>query len=270
MAPEVLPMRPMTAGELLDAGTALLRRRAWPLLAVAAPLAAAEQLILAGLRERAGLTPPAFLPEFGDLGGWWLVVAAGFGMEAVIVALLGGYAGVAAGSALTGARARLLTRPAAVLAAAVVSGVVSAFAAYFGFVPWLIVYGLIGMATPALTLGRTRHPFRRSARLATRDGLRPALIRLLGYGSWFVVRFALGTGWVAIASQIGWTVGDGVVAWVVPIAWGLANTVAYPALACLDAAMLVETRIRSEGLDIEIGRERARGGDGSAALVDAA
>ncbi|MEU4563077.1 hypothetical protein AB0F72_32240 [Actinoplanes sp. NPDC023936] len=270
MAPEVLPMRPMTAGELLDAGAALLRQRAWPLLAAAAPLVAVEQLVLAGMRQRAGLSPPAFLPELGDLGGWWVVVAAGFGMEAAIIALLGGYAGVAAGSALIGTRARWWTRPWAVAATAVISGVTAALAAYCGFVPWLIVYGLIGMATPALTLARTRHPFGRSARLATRDGLRPALIRLLGYGTWFLVRFALGTGWVAVASQIGWAVSDDVVAWVVPIAWGLANTVAYPALACLDAAMLVETRIRSEGLDIEIGRERARGGDGSVALVDAA
>ncbi|WP_433824646.1 hypothetical protein ACQP2E_21120 [Actinoplanes sp. CA-015351] len=278
MAPEVLPMRPMTAGELLDAGAALLRQRAFPLVALAAPFVAAEQVILGRMRENAGLDAPTFMPDFGDFGGWWLITAVGFGIEAAIIALLGAYAGAAAGPALLRRPVRhrdlwARTRPLPVLVVAVVAGLIAAAGAYAGFVPWLILYGLIGMATPALTLDRVPGPlsaFGRSARLAVRDGVRPALLRLLGYFTWFMVRFALGTAWVTVASQAGWTVGNTVLAWVVPLAWGLANTVAYPALACLDAVLLVEARIRTEGLDIEIARDRARGGDGSAALVDAA
>ncbi|MEU4689462.1 hypothetical protein [Actinoplanes sp. NPDC023714] len=275
MAPVVLPMRPMTAGELLDAGGELLRRRALPLLALAAPLAAAEQVILGRWRERAGLGAPAFLPDFGDFGTWWMITAAGFGFEAAIIAVLGAYAGAAAGPALLGGppvRHRALwsrTRPLITLPLAALIGIFAAIALYFGFVPWLIFYGLVGMAIPALTLGRSRHPIGRSARLATRDGARAALLRLLAYGTWFLIRLALGTIWVAVAGQAGWGIGAGVVAVVVPIAWGIANTVAYAALACLDAALLVEARIRTEGLDIAIERERARGGDGSRALVDA-
>lgn len=275
MASSVLPMRPMTAGELLDAGAGLLRQRAVPLLALAAPLAAAEQVLLARLRDRAGLTAPTYLPEFGDLGGWWPVAATGFGLEAGIIALLGGFAGAAAGPALLGRPVRhrdlwRRTRPAPLLAVAVVAGLAAGLAAYAGFVPWLILYGLLGMATPALTLCRSRRPLRRAAGLAVRDGARAALLRLLGWGAWLLVRFAIGAGWVMLAGQIGWTVGDAVVAWVVPVAWGVVNTVAYAALACLDAAMLVETRIRTEGLDIAVARDRAGGGDGTEALVDTA
>ncbi|BBH69481.1 hypothetical protein ACTI_61660 [Actinoplanes sp. OR16] len=274
MAPEVLPMRPMTAGELLDAGAALLRRRALPMLALAAPLAAAEQVLLGRWREGAGLGAPTYMPDFGDFGTWWTITAAGLGIEAAIIALLGAYAGAAAGPALLGkpVKHRALwsrTRPIATITATAFLGISAAMAAYAGFVPWLILYGLTGFVTAALTLNRTNRPLRRSARLAIRDGARPALIRLLAYFTFFLIRFALGTAWVAVAGQAGWSIGTSILTWAVPIAWGIANTVAYAALACLDAALLVEARIRTEGLDIEIERERARGGDGSRALVDA-
>ena len=265
----VLPMRPMTAGEALDAAAALLRRRAVPLLALAAPLAAAEQVLLAALRERAGMAAPDFLPDIDDLSGWWLVTSAGFGAEAVIIALLGAYAGAAAGPALLGRPVRhrdlwARTRPFPVLVVVAVIGVLAGPAAFLGFLPWLAVYGLFGMATAVLTLDRAGGPFAalgRSARLAVRDGMRALLVRLLGYLAFFLVRFALGTGWFAVADQVGLvTSGDGLV-WVVPLAWWFANTVAYAALACLDAVVLVETRIRTEGLDIALNRARDRGVD---------
>jgi hypothetical protein len=47
----------------------------------------------------------------------------------------------------------------------------------------------------------------------------------------------------------------------------LANAVAYSALACVAAVLLLETRIRTEGLDIAIGRARSRGEDDAAVLV---
>ena len=270
----VLPARPMTAGETLDAAAALLRRRAVPLLALAAPLAAGEQILLASLRERAGMAAPGFLPDLADLSGWWVATSAGFGAEAVIIALLGAYAGAAAGPALLGRPVRhrdlwRRTRPAPVLVVVAVIGVLAGPAAFLGFAPWLAVYGLLGMATAVLTLDRVPGPFAalgRSARLAVRDGMRALLVRLLGYLAWFLVRFALGTGWFAVADQVGLVTGGGWLVWVVPVAWGFANTIAYAALACLDAVVLVETRIRTEGLDISLSRARARGEDEAAVL----
>jgi hypothetical protein len=261
--PPALPLRAMTAGEVLDAAASLLRERAVPLLSVAAVLAAVEQVVLAVMREQAGLRAPTYLPSWDDdIGPWWVIVATGVTFETVVIALLGAYAGAAVGPALLGRRlphAALWprVRPGAVLVVAVVLAVLSWPAALFGFAPWLFLYGLWGLAVPVLTLDRVRGPFRalaRSATLAARDGGRAFWLRMLGYLVWFAIRFALGVGWIAVATTFTSAVSGDWVAWAVPVAWGLANTVAYAALACLDAVLLVETRIRTEGLDIAMTR----------------
>jgi hypothetical protein len=143
-------------------------------------------------------------------------------------------------------------------------------AALAGGLPWILLYGLFGLATPVLTLDRVSGPFRalgRSASLAVRAGGRVIWIRLLGYLVWFAVRFALGAGWMAVTSAFLTTVRGDWLDYAVPVAFALANTVAYAALACLDAVLLVEARIRTEGLDIAINRSRARGQDEAAELV---
>jgi hypothetical protein len=131
------------------------------------------------------------------------------------------------------------------------------------------VYGLFGLGAPALVIDRSGNPFSalaRSARLASRAGLRACWIRLAAYLTWFAIRFALGTGWIAMIFAVTGSSPHRLF-WAVPIAWALANTVAYAALACVDAVLLVETRIRTEGLDIAIGRARSRGEDEAAVLV---
>jgi hypothetical protein len=91
-------------------------------------------------------------------------------------------------------------------------------------------------------------------------------ILLAGYLTWFAIRFALGAGWTAVAARLSgsqpqWQ------SWLVPIAWGLADTVAYAALACVAAVLLVDIRMRTEGLDIAIGLARGRGAEPAATLV---
>lgn len=274
--PAVLPMRVMTVGETLDAATALLRARALPLLALAAVLAGAEQLVLAPLRLAAGVGVPVFMPDWDENPVfWWLVVATGFTLETIIIAVLGAYAGAAAGPALLGRSVphRSLwrrTRPGSVLVVVVVLALVSWPAALFGVLPWVFLSGLFGLATPALALDRARGPFRalgRSAGLAVREGGRVIWIRMLGYLVWFAIRFALGAGWMALADAFATTLSGDWLDYAVPVAFALANTVAYAALACLDAVLLVDMRIRTEGLDIAIGRRRSRGEDESAELV---
>ena len=275
--PPVLPLRAMTAGEVLDTAAALLRQRALPLFLLAAPLAAGEQLLLAPMREQAGIRPPFYGPYRDDLGGWWTTTVTGLSLETVIIALLAGYAGAAVGPALLGRRVRhrdlwRRTRPAATIPAALLLGVFAWPAAFLGLLPWLVVYGLFGMTTAALTVDRSAHPFAamgRSARLAVRSGMRAVGIGLLGYLTWYAVRFALGSGWLAVADQVA-SVSSGTawLSWAVPAAWALANTVAYAALACVAAVLLVDTRIRTEALDIVIGRSRARGEDAEAFLVN--
>jgi len=269
-----LPLRPMTLGELLDAAMALLRSRALPLLTAGVLLGLVEQALLAPLRAAAFVTPPYYGPARGHFGQWWSVTAAGFATEIVILTLLGALAAAAAGPALLGraVRHRELwprTRPLSTVVVALVLGAVGLVGAFAGLLPWLLLYGLFSLAPAALVIDRSGNPFSalwRSARLTARAGLRGFWTLICAYLTWFIIRFALGSGWVWILTRLSggepaW------LAWLTPAAWALANAVAYSALACVAAVLLLETRIRTEGLDIAIGRARGRGEDDAAALV---
>jgi hypothetical protein len=257
--PEI-PLRPMTLGELLDAAMALLRRRALPLFGSAAVLAGAEQLTLAPARAAAHLTAPFYGPAGDGFGDWWAVTALGFGLEAGIITLLAALAGAAAGAALVRdtPKVRLFRsgRPWAALGAAAMFAVACALGAYFAFLPWVFVYGLFALTGPALTIDRSANSFTamgRSAVLASRSGLRGCRILLAGYLTWFAIRFALGAGWTQVVKTVfgerpEWT------SWLAPVAWALADTIAYPALACIAVVLVLDIRMRTEGLDIAIRR----------------
>lgn len=265
----LLPLRPLTVGELLDAAVSLLRAHGRALLPVAAVLAAIEQALLAPLRLAADVQPPAYLPDFPELRHleiFWVLLAAGAATEVTIIALLGGLTARAAGADLLGQRppARQLLRPAggrfgAVAVVAVVVGATMFVAAIAG-PAWFLVYGLLGLAAPVVVLDRLG-PGRalwRSARLACRAGLRAASIRILGYVAWLAIRVALGLGAYAALDALSL----GGAEWTTPmsaLAWLLVNTVAYPTLACLDAVLHLETRMRTEGLDILLSRAGRRG-----------
>ena len=132
----------------------------------------------------------------------------------------------------------------------------------------MILYGLFSLTSAVLVIDRSGNPFGalwRSARLTARGGLRGFWTLICAYLTWFVIRFALGSGWVWILTRLSggepaW------LTWLTPAAWALANAVAYSALGCVAAVLLVETRIRTEGLDIAIGRARSRGEDPAATL----
>jgi len=266
--PEI-PLRPMTLGELLDAAMALLRRRALPLLTAAVLLAGAEQAALAPLRAWGNMTPTWYGPTEAGLFSWWITVSAGFGFELAVVTLLGAMAGAAAGPALLGTplpHRRLIQRPVAAVLLATLLGVAGTFAALLLFVPWVVVFGFFAMTGAALTTERARNPLGRSAVLAGRGVARGFWILLIAYLTWSAVRVALGAGWIELVAQATGYQPDGQ-AWLVPLARTLANAVAYAALGCLTAVLLLEARVRTEGLDILISRTRSRGGDPAAALV---
>ncbi|GIF02573.1 hypothetical protein [Actinoplanes siamensis] len=274
----ILPLRGTTAGESLDSAVALVRQRALPLLSMAALLAAGEQWLLTGMRRAVPLQPPFFLFDSWNFDAWWRIVATGLATEVAIVTLLAAFAGAAVAPALLGRAAthRELFRRTPVLASLLVAAVLAGIAwpaAYAGLVAVIALYALTGLATPILAMERTGNPFValfRSVALSARGGLRVARIRILGYLSWLAIRFALGLGWIAVADLLAWDVTEaGWLDWAVPGAWVVANTAAYAALGCLDAVLLVEARIRTEGLDIALNRSRARGEDETAVLVTA-
>jgi hypothetical protein len=269
-----LPLRPLTRGELLDAAVSLLRARALPLLGAALVLALLEQVLLAPLRSAAFATPPYYLPARGHFAAWWQLVAVGFACETAILVLLGALAAAAAGPALIGRAVRhrelwRRARPVSSAVAAALIGIVCGAGFGLGVLPGLLCYGLCGLTSATLVIDRAGNPFTalgRSARLVTRGGIRGVWTLLAAYLVWFAIRLALGSGWVSLLSLLTGADLD-LLSWLTPAAWALANTVAYAALACVAAVVLLDTRIRSEGLDIAISRARARGEDDAAVLV---
>ncbi|MEE6257280.1 hypothetical protein [Plantactinospora sonchi] len=262
----VLPMRPLTVGELLDSAVLLFRHQARTLLPVAVGLAASEQLLLYPLRLVAGVAPPGYLPDFDNLSAYWLLLAVGAACEITIIALLGNVAARAAGALLVdpGTPVRGLLRPAGArygpsLAAAAIGGLLM-FLAALVMPAWVVAVALLGGLTPAVVLDRVG-PFRalgRSVSVALRISGRAAGIRVLGYLVWWILRVGLAIGVFAGLDGVGLLDPT----WIVPfgaVLWTAINAVAYNVLACLDAVVYLETRIRTEGMDIAIAQARRTG-----------
>ncbi len=254
-----VPLRPLTVGELLDAAAEVTRGAAPALLPVAAVLAAAEQVLMVGLRTE--YFDGGVFPTVREIiGPAWLAVAIGFGTEAMIIALLGLIAGRAAAAGVVGGALRprdLLSGrnlPGGV-ALALLSGLI-VFAV--GLLPlgWFVAYPLMGLATAALVIDGTGagRSWIRGLSLSTRSGMRAAAIRLLGYLSWLMARLAFGLGSVAGLQGLGLVPPGPAGPWVSAGFLFVINTVAYASLAGLDAVLLIETRIRTEGLDISLTR----------------
>ncbi|RKN38082.1 hypothetical protein [Micromonospora endolithica] len=259
----VLPRRPLTVGEVLDSAVLLLRDHVAVLLPLGLVLAVGEQVLLHPLRAAADTRPPTWILGFHDFGPFWLLLAVGAAAEAVIILLLGNPAARAAAAALAGRRAgaRELLRPsgarwaATALTAGPVALVMVAAALLGPF--WLIGFALLGGVASALVVDRVTgyRALPRSATLALRGGGRAGGLRLLGYLVWWIVRVGLGTGAYLGLESVGLLDDD----WAVRLSlalWAAVNAVAYPALACLDAVLHLETRMRGEGLDIRLSRAR--------------
>jgi hypothetical protein len=265
---EVIPLRPLTAGELLDTAVGLLRENARALLSTAVVLAAAEQAALYPLRRWAAVRPPTYFPPYTDrLAQYWIMIGVGYATEALIIAVLGGLAARAAAAAISGRRLtprQLLSlrgsRLAAVVFVAVLAGLLAGLSTLACFIPWIFAYGMLGLAVPALVIDGSG-PFGavgRSLALSARGGMRACRIRITGYLGWLAIRSGLGFGGMAALNLVipqtnRWVTVTGIGVWLA------VNTVAYATLSCLDAALHLETRMRTEGLDIVAGLARRRG-----------
>jgi hypothetical protein len=261
----VIPLRPLTFGELLDAAVQLLRINARLLLIAAFVLAVCEQAVLFPLRAAAGVAGTTDLFTSDDGGLWWLVFCIGLTTEGVVLALLGGLTGAAAGPALLGtpAPARDLLRQwgrraPALLVLALAVGLILLPSAVVAL-PWFYFFGAIGLAAPALVVDRVGPggALARSFNLAP-VGLRGVAIRLGSYGGWAAIRVAIGWGTGALLETV--LPSDALLSRVATVTvWVLANTVVYAALASLDAVLYLESRMRVEGLDVAVGRSRRLG-----------
>lgn len=279
--PGVLPLRPLTTGELLDGSVTLLRTQLRLLVGLAVLIAVIEQAVLFPLR-RLSDQDLTFLPAEGRLSEFgWLVVAS-FATEAAAIAVLGAVAARSGARALLGRAApqRLPGRLGSVAVVVVVTAAVAALtavtfplllprwevagfvaAAFFTVLAWPLPFGLLGMAAAA-TVVEQRGPasaLGRSLRLAARHEMRAAWIRILGYLSWGIIRLALYASLSVLVSLFlnppSSTIDNVVMAAIAVVT----NSLAYPVLACLDVLLLVEARMRSEGLDIALRRDLRHG-----------
>jgi hypothetical protein len=274
--PGVLPLRPLTTGELLDGAIAVLRTRPGRLVGLGALLAALEQLALYPLRSLSD-QDISLLPATGRLSEFGYLVVAGFATEAMIISTLATVAARRSGRVLLGRFAPPpppTRRAGAVVVVLVVGVVVALTVAPFpvvldalqsaGFVVawplaiivWAIPYGLLGLAAPALVVEQ-RGPgsaLGRSLRLASRDGLRAVWIRVLGWASWALVRYGLLGALIALVALV-WGGNLPSSTWdrvAISAALVVVNAIAYPVLGSLDAMLLLEGRMRTEGLDINL------------------
>lgn len=288
--PGVLPLRPLTVGELLDAAVSLLRARGSLLIGLGVAAAAMEQLVLFPYRRLADVNS-FYYPADDRWAEWALLIVIGFATEAAIIAALGWPASAVAPRALLGRaapRPEPPGRPAAVTAAlAVVAAVACGGAVATALLwptnvllllllpvtvaLWLPAYALLGLAVPAAVAER-KGPVRalaRSLALSSRWFLRGAWVRVLAYLSWLLVRIAWGLGMLQLISLFyaapDTTMDNILMAGV----YLVVNAFMYPVLACLDAVSYLEVRMRTEGLDIALRRHLARGDDPTPTLVEA-
>ncbi|NUO59285.1 MAG: hypothetical protein HOV78_21700 [Hamadaea sp.] len=249
-----LPLRPLTVGELLDAAMEVTRGAGRALLPVAFALAVLEQLAMVWIRV--AFFDGSTFPWIGDIvGPAWLGVALGTGMEAAVIAFLGVPAARAVAAAAAGVpvRARDLLRLRRIGSAAFLVLLTFVVTCALTLLPlgWLPAYPLFGLAVAALVIDGVG-PLRavgRGVRMVLRVGARAAAVRLLGYFAWLLLRLGFGFG---AASALGLVGADGL--WATAACFALVNTVAYANLASLDAVLHLETRIRTEGLDIALTR----------------
>jgi hypothetical protein len=128
------------------------------------------------------------------------------------------------------------------------------FALFLTVGGWLVVYGLLGLVTPAIVIdgyGPIRALWR-SLTLSSRGFLRVSWIRVLGYVVWLIVRLTLAQAVVAVITLAFHSPSSTVDNVLMGVTWLLVNALAYPVLGCLDVALLLETRMRTEGLDLAL------------------
>jgi hypothetical protein len=280
--PGSLPLRPLTTGELLDAAVVLLRVHGRRLLLLGLLAAAAEQATLFPLRRLADIDS-TFLPGDDGLFAYGFVVVVGLFTETAAVAALSGVAARRAPKTLLGWAAPAQPPPrrrTTVLTLAVVAGLLCAstgwaflvlpvplevagllLASFATAALWPFVYGTIGLAVPVAVLDE-RGPMRalgRSIRLATSLGMRASWIRVVGYIAWLVIRLGLAVATMQLVKLFFSSPSNLVDIMIMSGAWLIVNTLAYTTLGCLDVAIHLESRMRTEGLDIALRRAVHRG-----------
>ncbi len=287
------PLRPLAVGEVLDGAMDLLRRHPGPTLGVGAVVAAVQLILTVPVFWIVGnLTidlfsgsSPGDAAILATLAG--IVVAAflqGF-VASVCASVAGAPAAAATGAAMFGQPVRMDTTWAALrprawrllgLGAllAVLSAVLSSVVSAVSLIPFVgllvalatpaLVATLLGMAVPVFVLERAGvfPAVQRSVQLVGRGFLRVFWVHLLARTVGAVLQAAVALPFFVLAITVVGLLsgsdapGPGLVLLAVTIlSLGiyLPEVVVLPFLGCVNALVYADSRMRTEGLDIDLG-----------------
>jgi hypothetical protein len=265
----IVPLRPLSVGEILDGAFTAIRRYPRTVLGLSAATAAVQQLLglLVDVSTGGFASPTATgLNGLGTVSG--VVTAV---LNAVLATLLVGMLTLVIGDAVIGRRTPLRVvwerlRPLSwrLLLAAFLAAVLPWLGLVALIVGGVLLWVALSFTTPALVLERltVRQALRRSWRLTMASFWRVFGIRLL---AWLIagvlgailaipgllIAFAvsahsLSTGDIGVAAEVA-----------VRIASFLANAITLPFIAGVTALLYIDCRMRTEALDVTLARAAA-------------
>lgn len=269
LRPGSTPLRPLDVGDILDGTFSVIRRNPRAILLLAALLVSLQQLLVLVIQIVTGGLSNPLAPTFSRMStqaAGAVGVLLGVALSTLVGAVLTAMIVVVVAEDLLGHRAsighvwsRVRPRLAALLAAALVSGLLPYIGLLFFLVPGAILWGCWALTTPALILERLG-PFqamRRSWRLAWPDFFRVWGIRALSVLLGALMQGVVTVSFVVISLAIANGSDSGahgpllVLAITVQIVGAIiGGTVVQPFLAGVLALLYTDRRMRSEGLDI--------------------
>jgi hypothetical protein len=282
--PGVIPLRPLSLGEILDGAITAIRRYPVMILGVSAVVAViaaglnlvASLVLLPDIQRVANLGPAATQQEIADAGLSLLGnVFATVGIALVIALLartfLSGFLTVVMGQAVLGrpvtfpeAMAEVKPRLLPLLGLTLLYSLVVFVGALLCFLPGIYLGVMYSLATPALLLERStiRQAMSRSWKLVSGSFWRVFGILLLAgligavINAIIGIPFSLGSGaFSALTSPPGQAVAPSTGALVLQAVGSvIGETITAPFVALVTVLIYIDQRMRKEGMDIELAR----------------
>lgn len=279
--PGVIPLRPLSVGEILDGSIGTMRRHPGLIFSVSAVIAVIEAALSFGasvfLLSRLAPIPqpgPAATPQeaMNYLSAALGQTGATLGVTLVITVLirtfLTGFMTVVVGKAVLGkpitfgeAVGELVPRLPRLLGVTVLYTLIFAVGSLFCLVPGIWLYALFGLASPALVLedGRVGQALKRSRLLVQGSWWRVFGVLLLTGVCAAVIAFVIqipfnlttGLGAADLADMARVSVGAQLLSGAGQV---IAQTLVTPFVAGATALLYIDQRMRKEGMDIQLAR----------------
>jgi hypothetical protein len=265
----IVPLRPLSVGEILDGAFTAIRRYPRTVLGLSAATAAVQQLLglLVDVSTGGFASPTATgLNALGTVSGIATAV-----LNAVLATMLVGMLTLVIGDAVIGRRAPLRVlwdrlRPLMwrLLLAAFLAAVLPWLGLIALIVGGVLLWVALSFTTPALVLERltVRQALRRSWRLTMASFWRVFGIRLLAWLIAAVLGAILAIPGALIAFGVSASsLSDGDIGLAaelaIRLASFLANTITLPFIAGVTALLYIDCRMRTEALDVTLARAAA-------------